>query len=229
MAPNPPKDVDDLMRDDEEALLKDLNLDDVDVSSDAQASGGRALPKKVELDIDDLGLDEEEPAAPEKPEPEPLPAPPPLKDEVARPKPRLSRTKLILFIAAAVLPLLIGGGVAAWYFLREKEPPPQVEVGPGQLELLPFIVNFPGSNPERLLELKLAVVFKNQQDQAAFESESNKLRDLIYRFVQGKKPDDLEDSPETKKELSLELAQLINASLKNVTVDRVVVVEIKKV
>ena len=233
MASDIPKDLDDLVSEDEEALIKDLNLDDIDDMNmkEESDSGGRSLPKKVELDIDDLGLEAEEPEIPpdEEPEPEPIPPPPPVEEEAEKPKAKLSKKKLFLFLILALIPILVGGGAAGWYFFLKEEPPPQIEAGPGQIEMMPFIVNFPGSDPEKLLELQLTVVFNTKQDESAFKDDKIKLRDLIYRFLQGKKPDDLEDESDIKKQLGKEIAHLINVSLKTVRVKQVVVVGISKV
>ena len=65
-------------------LLKDLNIDDVEGLEGAQLAGGQPLPKKVELDIDDMLLEEdEEEAPPEAPE---VPASAPVREPVPEPE-----------------------------------------------------------------------------------------------------------------------------------------------
>jgi flagellar basal body-associated protein FliL len=142
-------------------LLKDLNIDDVEGLEDAQIAGGQPLPKKVELDIDDMMLEEdEEEAAPEEskaaaplPEPElpPSPETAPSEAEEKPPRRKISTTKLILLILAFVLPLVIIVAPVIYIFFdkpvetTEPQVPPPV---PKMLELKPFIINFPSVTAE---------------------------------------------------------------------------------
>jgi flagellar basal body-associated protein FliL len=137
-------------------LLKDLNIDDVEGLEGAQLAGGQPLPKKVELDIDDMLLEEdEEEAAPEEPkeaapapEPEPIPESEaaPSEEEVKPPRRKISTFKLVLLILAFVLPLIIIVAPIIYIYWNQPAETPVQQAPlpvPEMLELKPFIINYP--------------------------------------------------------------------------------------
>ena len=135
-------------------LLKDLNIDDVEGLEGAQLAGGQPLPKKVELDIDDMLLEEDEeeapPEEPEAPAPEPVGEPVPEaeaapSEEEKPPRRKISTTKLILLILAVVLPLTIIIAPIIYIYMDkpvETTQQPAPLPMPEMLELKPFVINY---------------------------------------------------------------------------------------
>ena len=210
-------------------LLRNLNLENVEGLEGIQVESGRPLPKKVELDIDDLLLEEDEVEAPPTAA-EKQAAEAPAAEEAAgeedkeeAPAPRISWFKLAIVASGVLVPLMVLVVVGVIYFRTPAPPvppPKPAEVGQANLELLPFVINFPLDKGEMLIEMEMALYFDNPGGQREFESQNLYWRDLIYRYVQGKNPAELKE-PVTRDSLSRELVELINAGLKTGQVLRV--------
>lgn len=166
---------------------------------------GRPLPKKVELDIDELG----EPGEEEEEEPAPLEAPPEEEAEVPVRKPL---AKLLLLGGGALVVLLALVGLVLFLVSGPEEAPRQAG-GPTTLRLEPFLVNLTGPGRETVLKLTMAVTFSSPQAQEEFLTRRLALRDLIYRYIQGNGAGDL-NQPQAKTALQDGLIRLLNESLR---------------
>ncbi|MEW5723329.1 MAG: flagellar basal body-associated FliL family protein [Thermodesulfobacteriota bacterium] len=217
-------------------LLKDLDLTQVEGLEGVHIEEGRPLPKKVELDVDDLLLEEEAEEAPKKepaaapPKEEPAPEPEAKEEAAAAPKPRLSLFKVGLLAAAVLVPALV---LLLIVLLSGEKPapptPPTAQVaGPTSLELKPFVLNFPQGDGEVIMELEVAVYFPDELTRREFEERTLVLRDLIFRYVQGRDPAVLAE-PQAGVELSGKLAELINRHLEQGQVHRVKVLRLGRV
>ncbi len=205
---------------------------DFDDTSGLEIEEDRALPKKVELDIDDLILEDEDV---EIPDDEPDEEPEASEEEEAaeveeeeepdKAKPKFSKAKLAILASALLIPLTAG---ILWLTLsdgKKPEPAPQPQVAVEKLELLPFIVNLPLQQKELILKFRLSVSFQTTMVKAEFEGQTASMRDLIYRYLQGREPELLED-PEAKTLLAEELAGLLNGSLKKGRLESLQILEL---
>ena len=216
-------------------FLDALNLENVDGLENAQTESG-ALPKKVELDIDDLYLEEdeeEEAAAPAKEEGPPkeearVEAEAPPKEEAPAKK---KRSPLVVSLALAV-PLLLAATGALVLLLPEKEvaPPPveQVELGPGQIQLAPFLINYPSGKKDSLIKLNVVVNFTKPQTEESLPPKVVVIRDLIYRYVQSLDPAVFSEQGAQDK-LSAELTAIMNSQPDTGGVKEVVVLQLEAV
>lgn len=210
-----------------------LNPDRDDLSSGQEIEQDRALPKKVELDIDDLILEDETVEIPDE-EPEETTEAPEKEEEEAgtetekklgEAKPKLSKAKLAIMASAVVIPLIV---VILWLTLsngKKTEPDPQPPAAVEKLELLPFIVNLPRQQNELILKFRMSLSFPTALAKEEFEGRTATMRDLIYRYLQGREPDLLED-PEAKTLLAEELAGLLNESLKQGRIESLQILEL---
>ena len=94
---------------------------DAEGLAEAQSEAGRPLPKKVELDIDDMLLEEDIEEALEEALPPPAPVEEPLPEPVAEPKPekparKISRFKLLIIGLSAFFLLAVVGTVVTLHF-----------------------------------------------------------------------------------------------------------------
>ena len=225
---------------DDDLLMEDMDFDDLSGLEEAVQESDRALPRKVELDIDDMLLEEEdipeteepeekpgeEPeAAEEEPEEEPEAEP----EEETEEKPgRVSRTKLFL-VAGGVLGLAVMVAVVAIVLLANNTRKiSAVPAGPATIELAPFIINFSEEKEEVIAEFILSVTFVTPQAKSDFEKRSVYVRDLIYRYVQGQGPGVLGDVA-AKKEMVLGLRQLFDQSLKSGLVTKIKILSLRQV
>jgi flagellar basal body-associated protein FliL len=205
-----------------------LNPEREDLPSDLDIEE-RNLPKKVELDIDDLILEDEDVEIPEE-KPEAAPEEP--KDEVVEEeeepeevKSKFSKLKLSLIASAVVIPL---AAVTLWLILGKGEKPeikPEPQAVLEKLELLPFIVNLPRQQSELIFKFKMSLSFPTILAKDEFAGQTAAMRDLIYRYLQGREPDLLED-PEAKTLLAEELAGLLNESLKKGRIESLQILEL---
>ena len=215
----------------DEEIIEDLNLDDSSFTVDNSiAEAGRPLPKKVELDIDDMAFEDDEEEIPEvdqEPEIEPVEVQP-AEEEPAPPRRRWSRPKILVLIALVLLPLLIGGGVAYKLFFQ-PEPPPEEPAGPPSVNLKPFLINYPGPQKDTIATLTLKIVFPNPVIEEEFNTRSPVVRDLIFRYVQGLGPQALTAGPEARDLMLIDLANIINSTLEPNRILKVDILEFKEV
>lgn len=222
----------------DDELLEDLNISDMDGLSDEAAEGGRPLPKKVELDIDDMMLEEEDEEEPEEPEPEPEPEPeeieepaPEPEEEPKKKKGRLSLVKLIILALAVIIPLVAAAGVYKWYSDKkaaEAQKKQAAPIGPILLELKAFVINYPGAEQDQVVRLTMALTFPTPILAQEFKVNEIKVRNSIYLFLQGQGPEVFNDS-ETKAQLIDKLKYLINGNLSQGKINKIQLLSIEKV
>lgn len=216
-------------------MLQDLNLDGIEGLEGVQSEIGGSIPRKVELDIDDMILEEEfedeEPGEVETPsepevelpeEPEETPEKPP------RTKKKLSLVKLLIIGVAILIPLIgltVGG---MYYFSSEPEPVPQGTSFDPNMSLLPFIINYPKPNDADVMLLEMTITFPNQSARLEFEENMITYRDMIYRFIQGRGPLDLEN-PDIKKAMAEALVELVNGTIVSGEIKKIQITKMKEV
>ena len=223
---------------DDDLLLEDVDFGDMKGLEDAAQDSERALPRKVELDIDDMLLEEEEfpeeaeeegaaPAEEPEAEPETAPAEEPEAEPEAAPG-GISRFKLIL-IAAGGLVVLGIAVIAAFVLLSNNSTDGKsVITGPAKVELAPFVINFTGEKEEVIAEFILSVTFPTPEAKAEFESRSVVLRDLVFRYVQGQGAGILDDA-EGRKKLLIGLKDIFDQTLKTGPVEQVKILSFRPV
>jgi flagellar basal body-associated protein FliL len=209
----------------DDAFLKDIDFGELGESGAIGLDEGRPLPKKVELDIDDMILeDDEEP--PETTEPEPVEEAAP--EEEPEPAPaKFSRFKMALLAMAAIL-VLAAVAVPVIIMTRGDKVETETVKPANPLDNLiqaPFVINFPGDKQDIILKMTVAVSFPNQAVQQEFQTQLVVIRDLIFRYALGAGFDSLNDQA-SRSILSQELAQLINENMKQGTVKSVDIIEI---
>ena len=215
----------------EDALLTDLNLGG-EAMGGAEFDQGRPLPKKVELDIDDMLLESEE----EEPPPPPRPRRPHRKFPNRRRKKRRKRSspgfpkkKLAILMGIAALVLTVIAAPIIYIFGEKEEKTVEEAIPkPPKLYLKPFIVNFPAKERDRLVKVSLAVEFPNNAVESEFNHDLPVLRDLIFRFIQGQGPA-ISRPKADMDELIKQITGLLNGLLKAGRVDKVEILEIKNV
>ncbi|MCL2029839.1 MAG: flagellar basal body-associated FliL family protein [Deltaproteobacteria bacterium] len=216
--------------------------DGADPESDllSHLASGVALPKKVELDLEDDFLEDlasqvsgtanqpsepsEEPAPePEEPAPsEEEPVPP---EEPAEPEPLAVRLRKIpkpLLLAALALLLLVltglGWGVHRLFF---HSPPPRILVinpavpqrdpEPGEVLLRPFYINFAGE-PEAIVEMSVQLYYNDLPDRELIETNLPVVREAIFRLTRIK-GSQVVTSGEMQRALRQELIRAANEAL----------------
>ncbi len=215
--------------------------------SEKLAADLEELPtKKVELDIEGIFLEEPEdlPAPPPveeeaPPPPEPAPSPPP-KAPVESPKgsKKIPKTKLLLLaVPAIVLVLGLGFGVYKLFFSSSaggKNGPamtidprvPPREPTPGTLDLGPFYLNFTGGQSEIIVEMNVALHYKDLPDKMAVEQNLTRVRDIVLRVSQGL-GDQIVSDGESQRTLRRDAAEKINAALGGEKIDYVQITQIR--
>ncbi|MDR1922383.1 MAG: hypothetical protein LBS31_11695 [Candidatus Adiutrix sp.] len=201
-----------------------------DALAPREAAGAEEAPKakKVELDIEGIFLGSAAPAPPPVEEQSP---PPPPRPEVP-PAPRepevrkIAKTKmLILIIPAAVALLGLILGAYKIFFSRPPEAPlapekplvietraPPREPAPGEIQVGPFYINFPGRRSDIVAEMFVVIYYEDAPDRFFIENELTVIRDIIYRATQGLGAEVIADS-QLQKRLRQELTEKSNAAL----------------
>ncbi len=189
--------------------------------------------RKTELDVD--------PSAAMEPEPEPQPEP--LKEEEPKeeePK-KLSKKKIIIIASGvAVLIVLIVVG----FIFTEPEPPPKKEVQKeAELELPeppsikdivplinitfePFILPFTQNGEEHFWQIAISLQLSSEDALDEMEHNLVIFREAIYLFLREKNKNDFLN-PKKRKEILFNLKVLVDRSLQNGQVDRVLVTKFK--
>jgi flagellar basal body-associated protein FliL len=188
----------------------------VPVSEGARAQAPRSVPRKVELDIDELPQDlavevpeteRREEEAPIEPEPAEQPARAPV---------RRHFPKLILLFGAITALFLVLLGLTGFMIYRWVHPPqpvrPMVLPESLTLNLMPFVVNVSTGTEERLVTLNLSLTFSSLKTKAEFLNDQIVFRDRIYRLFLQQSATDIEQK-DVLISLQHAVADLINASL----------------
>lgn len=206
----------------EDAQLEDLDLGEVDSLQDADTEAGRSLPKKVELDIDDmdLGGEEDKEKEPEE-EPEETPEQPEPEEEEA--PPQYSSSKVTFLLGGVLIIVAVAAGLLILFAPSPQEPTAVEERF--KIELQPFIINFPAPDEDVIIKLTLSLSFTSAGAMDEFTSRRPALRDLVFRFIQGRSPVN-SDSPEVKTKLRKGLTDLINGSLEKGGVKQLKIVDL---
>jgi flagellar basal body-associated protein FliL len=210
----------------DEALLNEL---DADGENDEQSP----LPRKVELDIDDMVFEDEEEEEGEEEEAEPEPeldleepeAEP--AEEEPKPKGRRSKKKLLFIGLLALVPLL-GLGAAAYLFLGDQSEPEVVQepVTPS-LTLKPFVINY-APREKNVATLVLTVTFPSPEIMSEFERQIIVFRDKIYRYAQGMGPGPIDDL-DAQQGMMTDLSLLINRTLTKGPIQKLSIDEFKPI
>ena len=138
-----------------------------------------------------------------------------------------SKKKLFIIIGIVVLVLLIGGGVGAWFLLREKPvdgetktpgqqvPVPnlnqQAQIGP-MVNVDEFIVNIISGDAAHYVKASLTFELTNEQVKAEVEQRMPQMRDAVLLLISNKTYEELQDL-QGKKQLKAELTTKINSFL----------------
>ncbi len=138
-----------------------------------------------------------------------------------------SKKKLFIIIGIAVLVLLIGGGIGAWYLLKEKpvdeetKTPaqqipvpnlkPQSQIGP-MVNVDEFIVNIISGDAAHYVKASLTFELTNEQVKAEVEQRMPQMRDAVLLLISNKTYEELQDL-QGKKQLKAELTTKINSFL----------------
>jgi flagellar FliL protein len=148
-------------------------------------------------------------------------------DQKDSPKEGKGKKKMFLIITIVVLVLAVGGGVAAWYFLRNKPTPeepqnpgdkvpvPQLEqsaaIGP-MVDIDEFIVNIISGDTAHYVKASLTVELTNENARTEVENRMPQMRDTILMLIGNKTYEELQDL-QGKKQLKAELMSNINSFL----------------
>jgi len=198
---------------DDRDQVNGFDMDNMPNLEEAQLEAGRPLPKKVELDIDDIFTQEEAAEPEEALEPE-------SEKETAEvleaelPPPKYAFYKIVLLGGAGVLVLTVLISLVVLLF-PDIQPPEvrQLLEGPISMELQPFIINYPDEQGDTIIQLRFSLSFSNAQAREEFSGRLLTMRDLLFRYMQGQKPID-PDSQEAKDKLRENLIRLISGALK---------------
>jgi flagellar basal body-associated protein FliL len=195
--------------------------------------GGEEAPnaKKVELDIEGIFLDSAAPAEPppaeEPPAPASAPAPPEVPPAPKEPEVRkIAKTKMLILVVPAVVVLLgLIFGLYKLFFSGPPEAPltpekplvietraPPREPTPGEIQLGPFYINFPGRRNDIMAEMFVVIYYEDAPDRFFIENELTVIRDIVYRVTQGLGAEVIADS-QLQKRLRQELMEKANAAL----------------
>ena len=218
------------------AALGEAGLEDKPGAGQAAGESGRSLPKKVELDIDDMLLREiappeatPPPAVEQIPEPieekeVPAPAPAPKK------KPKISRKKLLILGGAVLLPLMLTFVAVIWFFFSEEKPSPEEKAAalPQIVRLAPFIVNYPEARPEIVVRVEISLTFADASAEALFEGRKIPMRDIVFRYLQGRGPAVVRD-PQASTALSQGLMRLLEEHFASGAVKNVEIAKLEEV
>ena len=209
-----------------EDILNQEQADEDGLKTDGDASGHR----KVELDIEELpeALYEEE-ALPEE-EDEAVPdAEADAEQEEEGPPPKRSRAKLFLLGAIGGLLLVVLIGIISLVFIlgdkgaETNQPPPETM----SLDLAPFVLSAPTDSSDQIGTLKITLTFSSIEGKSEFRDRRTIYRDLIYRFLQGRDPEEFE-SKDSRVVLQQRIAELLNEDMTRGRVDVVLFQEYTK-
>lgn len=148
-------------------------------------------------------------------------------DQKDSPKDGKGKKKLLLIIGIGVLVLAIGGGVAGWYFQKnkpasedsrnpgDKVPVPQLEqsaeIGP-MVDIDEFIVNIISGDTAHYVKASLTVELTSENAKTEVEKRMPQMRDTILMLIGNKTYEELQDL-QGKKQLKAELMSNINSFL----------------
>ena len=178
---------------------------------------GDTATRKVELDIqklpEDLELPEEEPV--EEPvgeiveeETEEI--------EEETPEQSSSRIKLVVIgvLTGLILILIIFAAVVFIGPDNADVPGPKAKIlsTTSMVNLRPFIVNFFQTDRDVVLKLEMRLIFSDKEAEDVFFTQRTVVRDLIYRFLQGRTPRDLYNK-ELVDSIQKEITSLVNSTL----------------
>ena len=146
-----------------------------------------------------------------------------------------SKKKLYVIIGAVAIILLIGGGIGAWFLLREH-PKPQEEHDASQQVPVPalktaanigplvnieeFIVNIISGDTAHYVKTSLSVELSSPEAKAEVEQRMPQMRDAIILLISSKTYEELQDL-QGKKQLKAELVTRINSFLQNGKVESI--------
>lgn len=178
----------------------------------------RPMPRKVELDIEELAEDiiVEQPAAVEE---EIDPIEDDYEDEEEDLEVKASPLKLIAFILAGVgvLAVIVIGIV---FFINYNQALKDIRIKREALtsekalniNMQPFVLNYQDQGQERLIRVVIRLSFTNSMATLEFKEQQTLLRDLIFRFLQGGEPEYLENKDNTV-DLEIKLSEIVNSFL----------------
>ncbi len=218
---------------DEEGVLKEFDLGEMAGVESAGLEDGRPLPKKVELDIDDMLLGEEE----EEPEPSPdekdeaaaEAAAAAAQEDIEKVPARISRKKLAILAGAALLLIITLGAAVIWMLPSDKPlPPEETAAGLNSVEMEPFLIDIPANNSSVLMQFKITVAFSTPQEKSFVEAGTPLLRDAIFRFVQSQANLNPEDSIALDK-LQNDLTMLLRNTAREYGIKSVRITDMKPV
>lgn len=201
---------------------------------DGAEEPSRQLPRKVELDIEELpDMEEDEPAPPpakeEEEEEDEEPASP-----QAAPAKKKSPLKLLLVFGLPLAALLTAGALALFFFMKtpEQTAPGEQEAAQGEtaaapqparallVKLHPFVVSQRIGGQDMVLRVSMAINFNNLKAEEEFRLKRTMNRDLIYRFLESQDLRGL-NTNESITQLQDKLKSLINSSLTKGYIDKV--------
>ena len=185
-------------------------------SEGARVQAPRSVPRKVELDIDELPED----LAVEVPETqervEEAPAEPELEEPPVQAPARSAFPKVLVLFGGATGLFLILLAVTGFSIYRWMHPPqpvrPMVLPESLTLSLMPFVVNVATGSEERLLTLNLSLTSSSLKTKDEFLNDQVVFRDRIYRFLLQQSTAEFERR-DVLIALQHAVADLINASL----------------
>lgn len=194
-------------------LLKRAGFD-VEIPENGE---GVSATRKVELDIqklpEELELPEEEPV--EEPVGEVVEEE---TEEIEEETPEQSSSRIKLVVIGAltglILILIIFAAVVFIGPDNADAPGPNVKFlsTTSMVNLRPFIVNFSQTDKDLVLKLELALIFFDKEAENVFFAQRTVVRDLIYRFLQGRTPRDLYNK-ELVDNIQKEITGLVNSAL----------------
>ncbi len=193
-----------------------LQSADLDVETPKNDEGSSAA-RKVELDIqklpEELEFPEEEPIEESEGE---FAGEETEETEDETPEQSSSRIKLVVIGALTGLILIFIIFVAVVFMSPDNADAPglmvKFESSTSMVNLQPFIVNFSQTDMDEVLKLQLALVFSDKKAEDVFLVKRTVVRDLIYRFLQGRTPKDLYNK-EIADSIQKQITSLVNSAL----------------
>lgn len=130
--------------------------------------------------------------------------------DAALPAVGMSKKKLLMLFAGAVLAVGGASGGAAWYFTQVKAevgPHGKPKLGPPVfVPLEPFTVNLQPENGEQFLQVSMTLQVVGTEQKALIDDNLPKVRSRILLLLSGKKASEV-NTVEGKKELSKEIVE----------------------
>ncbi len=204
-----------------------------------------AKKRKTELDIDS-GIAQKVPQPEVKEEAPPAAAPEPEEEEEKPEKKKLTPRLKIIIIAGLVLTVIIMAGITAMLVSGgdekpeepvaevvepelepEPEPEPEPEIELKKLDNLlmePFLLTFDAPQGEQFLRIGIVLQLSNKEAIAEIDQNLVIVRDAIFFFLKRKELNDF-NVLKRKKEMMLELKRLLDRSIQNGRVDKVMITE----